>query len=401
MVDRDAKQVTALLALAQLTRQTPGGRTAAEALLDKAIAVDRGDPAPWLAAVRQEQSAGDVQAFLTRAQRAALAFPQDSDVLCALGEAQMATGDSNQAIGTFGKAVRVKPNSVPARLLLAQSYMAANDSLRAGEEVAAAARMEPDSVAVLRARVRLALALNKAGEAEKLALAYRTAHPDLAVGWQLESETEAAQKNWSAAATAEHKALALAPASSTAIALLAYLDLSGDAARREHFEHEWLTAHPRDAEFIANLARSANNRGDLAAAAVLYRRALALNADAPLLHNNLAMVLLEQKSPEALAEAQRAVQLAPDVAPVLDTLARAQAAAGQVDQALDRQAKAVELSPHDGELRLELARLYIQAGKPAQARQQLERLLEHADGLRSLTEVQQLLRGLGSAGTAK
>ncbi|MBV8122925.1 MAG: PEP-CTERM system TPR-repeat protein PrsT [Burkholderiaceae bacterium] len=397
MVDRDPKQVTALLALAQLTRQSAGGHAAAEALLDKAIAVDRGNSGPWLAALRQEQSSGDVQAFLTRAQQAALAFPQDSEVLCALGEAQTATGDNNQAIGTFGKAVRVRPNSLSARLLLAQSYLTANDSVRAGEEVAAAARIEPDSTAVLRARVRLALALNKPAEAEKLAVSYRNAHPELAVGWQLESEVEASQKNWPAAANSAHKALAVAPSSATAIAVLGYLELSGASAQREKFEHEWLGAHPRDAEFIANLARGARNRGDLPGAAALYRRALALNADAPLLHNNLAMVLLAQKDPDAVGEAQRAVQLAPEVAPLLDTLARAQAAAGQIDQAIDKQARAVEMSPHDGELRLELARLYIQAGKTAQAREQLERLLAHGDGLRSLDEVQQLLRGLGGA----
>ncbi|MDE2158313.1 MAG: tetratricopeptide repeat protein, partial [Burkholderiales bacterium] len=200
---------------------------------------------------------------------------------------------------------------------------------------------------------------------------------------------------WTQSVALARKALALSPISPVAVALYDYLGQLDDQSQRRQFETEWLSGHPDDLAFILDLEQTAQAAGRWAAAEAHARRAIALQEASPLMHNNLAMLLLRRRSPEALAQAQRAVALAPDIPPLLDTLARAQAAAGQLAAAVASQERAVDLAPRAGELRLELARLYLQAGDKRKARDQLEQLVDRGDGVGSQAEVQQLLEQAG------
>jgi Flp pilus assembly protein TadD len=108
----------------------------------------------------------------------------------------------------------------------------------------------------------------------------------------------------------------------------------------------------------------------------------------------LAWVLAVQNKPGGVEFAQRAVALMPDKGALVDTLAMALAAEKQFDKALSTQKRAVELSPDDNGLRLNLARIALQAGDKALARTELDRLQALGPGFAFRDEVVKLAKSL-------
>jgi Flp pilus assembly protein TadD len=95
-----------------------------------------------------------------------------------------------------------------------------------------------------------------------------------------------------------------------------------------------------------------------------------------------------------VAYARRAVDLMPNQPAMIDTLAMAMAAERQLDGALTLQKQAVELAPDDNGLRLNLARIALQAGDKALARKELERLQALGPTLPYRSEVATLIKAL-------
>ena len=84
----------------------------------------------------------------------------------------------------------------------------------------------------------------------------------------------------------------------------------------------------------------------------------------------------------------------PDKAALVDTLAMALAADKQFDKALTTQKRAVELSPDDNGLRLNLAKIALQAGDKALARTEVDRLQALGPGFALRDEVMKITKSL-------
>ena len=138
--------------------------------------------------------------------------------------------------------------------------------------------------------------------------------------------------------------------------------------------------------------------GDLAGAEKRYQEALVADPDHVPSLNNLAALHTQQKKPDAVALAERAVRRAPEQPALLDTLAAAYAANNDMPKAIKVQTQAVALAPDEGMLRLALARLYLQADSKAQAKYQLEELARMGQRFAEQGEVAKLLATL--VGTA-
>ena len=76
--------------------------------------------------------------------------------------------------------------------------------------------------------------------------------------------------------------------------------------------NEWLKAHPKDVAFRLYLGESATIRKDYPSAAKYYRSALDLQPENARALNNLAWVLGQMKSPQAIEYAEKANKLAPN-----------------------------------------------------------------------------------------
>ena len=98
--------------------------------------------------------------------------------------------------------------------------------------------------------------------------------------------------------------------------------------------------------------------------------------------------------PGAVAYAEKANALSPDKAVILDTLAFALASEKQLAKAIEVEKKALALAPDGHDMRLSLARFYIQAGDKASARAQLDTLAKLEGKFPSQAEVSRLLATL-------
>ena len=389
-VKRNPRAAKAMIRLAEVSRFGVG-RAAATAWLDKAVAVNPVDPAPWLAAVELERRMGDESAALSRARRAVAAVPGDYDVQRQLAVSLQGSGENNQALKVLQIMNQLRPTSIEPRLLLAQAHLTANNSLAARQEIDKALALEPASTDVGRAHIVMLLKEGKPENALALVRARQKQAPQDPAAWLMEAEIHAASSNWPAAIPALRQGLTKAPDSTLAMRLSDALRRGATAAEAADFEQGWVNEHPDDAGFVASLGQAADRRGDAVEAERWYRRTLVLQPDAPVVLNNLATLWVKAKPSQALELAQRAVQLAPDVPPFLDTLAQAQSAAGQREQAVKTQAKAVALAPRSGDFRLQLARLLLAVGEKRKAREELEWLRDRGADFKQQGEVNRLL----------
>jgi len=102
----------------------------------------------------------------------------------------------------------------------------------------------------------------------------------------------------------------------------------------------------------------------------------------------------KQGKPGALEMAERANAMLPNRAPILDTLATVQAAAGKLPEAIHSQRQAIAGSPQDPNLKLNLARHLIAAGQKDEARTELRALAQLGSGFRHQAEVSKLMSTL-------
>ena len=348
------------------------GRPVAEVTgwIDKAVQAEPTSLEAWRAALDLQRRLGDPNAQLVRAQAAQAALPDRMPLLLALAEAQVATGALEQAVATLHRASTRDPRAHEPLLRLAVVHGLAGKRPLAREPLERARVLAPDDPGVLRALVAMALSDAAPEQARGIARQAQQRQPRQPLGWELEGEIESHLGNRAAAAAAYGKALERRPSPAAAVTLHRAL-LASDAAEARRFEASWRAAQPGDTFFLAHLAETAQGAGRLAEAEGHYRAALAVQPDNPYVMNNLADLLLQRKAPEALALAERAAQLAPQVPYVLDTLASAQAGARRTAQAVATQRRAVELAPGDPRLRLHLGRLLVAQGDSDAARREL------------------------------
>ena len=387
---RQPRSAATMIRLAEISHLSTG-RAAAVAWLDKAVAVNPADPGPWSAAVELERRMGDEARALNRARQAAAALPDDYELQRHLAAALQSSGDNNQAVSVLQRMNQLRPRSAEPRLLLAQAHLLAGNTSAARSEVDKAWALEPSSPEVFRAQIVLLLKEGQSQKALALAQGRQKQTPQDPAVWLTEAEIHASSNNWPAAVAVLRQGLVKAPSSKLAARQSDAMRRAALSTEAAQFEQSWFTAHPEDAEFTGSLGQAADLRGDAAEAATWYRHTLKLQPDAPVVLNNLAQLLIKTKPSEALTLAQRAVQLAPETAPFLDTLAQAQAALGQVEQALKTQTKAVSLAPRAGDLRLQRARLLLATGEKQKAREELEWLRDRGSQYARQDEVAQLM----------
>jgi spermidine synthase len=129
----------------------------------------------------------------------------------------------------------------------------------------------------------------------------------------------------------------------------------GELSEATDHYNEALEFFPDSFEIHNNLGVALQSQGRLNEAVEHYRKALDMNPDSAELHNNLAYILVTNPNPternviDAVGHAQRAVELTHyQNSTALNTLAKAYAAAGQFDKAVETAQKALTLASNEG-----------------------------------------------------
>jgi cellulose synthase operon protein C len=378
------------LALADLAQRSGGSADDVKRHLADAVQASPGEPQPRVQLVNHLLRQNDPKGAVAAAQDGIAAQPDQPDLLDALGRAQMAAGETQQALLTFRKLAASQPQNGQFTVRLAEAQFAAKDRDGARTTLKRALQVDPRLFAAQRGLATLAMAEQKPDEALALAREWQKGHPQDAAGFALEGEVQVARKDWPAAVSALRAALERQKTTELAVALHAALLNGGQKAEAERWAADWQRQRPKDSGFRFHLGDTALARGDLPAAEGHYRAVMEQQPGNAVAMNNVAWILAKQGRPGAVALAEQAAKLRPEAATILDTLAFALAADKQLPRAIEVQKQALARAPKDASLRLNLAKLYLQAGEKAQARGELDTLAKLGDGFRGQAEVAQL-----------
>ena len=394
LLAREPKNYRALLAVAELRQSTGAKPEEVAALLADAVKANPTEAAPRLLQIDHHLAQKNVKAAREAAQDAVAAVPDNLVLLDALGRTQLASGEVQQAITAFRKAVAAQPNLPQPQLRLADAYLLAKDYPAAAQSLRRALEISPKLLAAQRGLVQVAMVDKRPDDALIVARAVQKERPTEPAGWLLEADVHANQRAWEPAIAAMRNALERGKTTDSAMRLHAFYTISGRAADAERFAAGWLKDQPRDVRFVYHLGSMAMDKKDFATAEVRYRQVLALTPDEPLALNNVAWVMVQQGKPGAVIYAEKALKLLPEQASVMDTLASALAAENQLLLAIDWQRKAVAKAPANPSYQLSLAKLLIKSGDKLAARSELEKLGKLGDKFAAQAEVTTLLGGL-------
>ena len=332
---------------------------------------------------------------LAAAQDAAAAMPNDTRVLEAMGRAQMEAGNVEQAVNTYRRLIGLDPKSALAYMRLADIYQATGKPREAEVVLKRALDVQPELVPAQAALMQVLMKSNQTAQALAFALKLQKDRPTNYSGYVLEAAYHVKLKATDAAIGAYRKGLARNPGNSDmGVGLYKLLRESGRTAETDSFGEAWMKAHPKDIAFEYQTANTQLLRSEFDKATVILQRVLGRFPNHPLALNNMAWMLAVLGKPGAVAYAQKAVDAMPGQPALMDTLAMALAADKQTAEALAVQKRAVEISPKNDALRLNLAKIAIQAGDMALARTELQRLQSMGARFELQDEVTKLMKSL-------
>lgn len=390
----DPKNVPAMLAIAQLKSTSEAARAEVERLIRDAIVVSPTDVSARLMLSRQLMSQRRFKDAVTAAQEAVTAVPDNPRLILALGNAQLTSGDSQQAVSSYSRLVALNPKSPEPHLQLAAVHLRLKNNTAAAQSYRRALELSTNLPLAQASLIALTLEEGRLDQARQLSRLLQKQQNTNPAGWVYEGDIEFSQKNFGAASAAYKIALSRQKVADIAVKLhRAYL--AGEqhelAAR---LVAEWDRTVPRDPAFQMYLGDEAMTRGDFSAAEARYRGAILAQPRNALAFNNLSYVLLMQSKGGAVNAAEKANELMPGSATLMDTLAVALASEQKFDRAIALQKKAVELAAGNPVLRLSLAKIYIQSGKNGEANNELASLAALGGSYSGQSEVNRLIQSL-------
>ena len=374
VLKKEPNNEQALLGLAVLMRVTGAPQVEVEKVLKRSIAANPASPSARIALINYYMRLPDPKAALAAAQEASAALPNDPSVVSVLGTAQLAAGESRQAIATITRLVEMQPKAHQALIMLAQAHLRVDQPDEAIKALRAALALNPDLASAHRDIAAIYLRTGRAEQAIKEARSMQTANPKQPLGYALEGEVYLAQKKLDAAERVYRAASKKFDNPALAARTYAVLSEAGKANEASAFADQWIAGHPKDAYLLNYLGEQDIAARRYASAVKRYESARERAPDNPLILNNLAWVKHQLKQPTARQDAERALELAPENAVVMDTLGVILVDTGEQDRGLELLGSAAERSPQAHNIRLNFAKALVKAKRKDAARKELEAL---------------------------
>lgn len=372
---RQPQSVSALLASAVLaSRQATAQPAEVRKRFEAAIAAGPTEPASRLRLVEYLLRRNLFKDALAVAQEASAAIPDDPRALDALGRAQGRAGDTEQAMNTFRRVAGLLPQSPQPFLRLAELYRANGNIEQAIAAYRQALDIAPYSGEAQQGLVETMVRSSKPAEVLVQVRRMRDSRPDSPLSYSLEAALLSRQRDAEGALRSLRTGFQRTGNSELGATLVGSLLRAGKAADAQVELSAWLKRRPNDPEALYLQAALMTMKGDASQA---ERQLLQLIDVAPR-HgaglNNLAALMAERKSPDAVSYARRALEQEPDNPAYLDTLALALAGVAKFDEAKAVHARAQELAPNNNNLRLTKAKIALLSGEKDVARAELDAL---------------------------
>ena len=275
-----------------------------------------------------------------------------------LAMAQAGLGDTDAMQKELEKAIELDPNHLPARVALARSLLAQQDKVR----IRGAGR----SCCMRCSRIIRTCLL-------------------------LEASLAKLKGNNDEALAKLEQAYAAAPTPVTVQNLALEKLLRGDKPGGLKLLEGWVAKHPQDTATRMVLADLYVAEKRDASAVAQYEAVVDADARNVVALNNLAWYLRKTDPKRALAYAKRASKIAPDAAPVLDTLALVLLENKEFDKAQSRIEQALKMAPKDPGMRYHAALIRNALGDTGGAILILEPVVNGADDFPEKREAGELL----------
>jgi putative PEP-CTERM system TPR-repeat lipoprotein len=391
---KDAKNEQSLLALFELLQATGAPTAEIDKAIDRAIAANPGSPRANLVKIKYLLQRGDAKGALAVAEQARAAFPQDLQVLAAHGQSQLAAGENDQAIATFGKLASLTPKAPAPLLAQGQAYASMKDWSNARKVIQKAIELQPKLVQAWAALVRVGIGSGRFEEARAAARTIQKQWPTEAVGYLAEAEVLTAQMEPAQAERILRDAVEKTKSPQLVIRLYSFLNNEGRKQDAEAFAAGWAAKNPGGILVDLAAGELSMQRKDYTEAAKWYRSAVQAQPNNVVALNNLAWALGQLKDPSALEYGEKALSLAPNAGVVLDTVGWLYVERGDLTRGIELLTKAQSLAPNAPAIQLNLAKALIKAGQGKAARQQLEVLAKLPVGSPVKEEAEKLLLSL-------
>lgn len=396
LLKKQPNNANAMLVLAELHERRGNADAEALKLRNAAVKTAPASLDTRMALINHHLARRDDEAALNAAQSAAASIPDNLELLTQLARCQMRVAQPSQALATFGKITTLQPKSPDGHLGIAAVYLSGGQLDLAQRAIDRALEMSPASPEAHAQAMLVALKRNQPEKAMAIAKQVQSQRPGHALGQMLEADVLVHQKQFTQAAAVLRGALGKQGAEAVPVKLYNTLLRANQGDDADAFAAQWLARQPQAIDMMFAIGEAAHLRGDRAKAEQYYGKILGLQPDHAQALNNQAMLLIDQHKPGALAMARRAVAQQPFDTTMLDTLAQAQAAEGNVDEAIETQKRALAITSDVPDLRLGLARLLVKAGKRGQAKAELERLAALGSAYGQQAEVAKLSQSIGS-----
>lgn len=354
------------LEYARLLQQSKNDRSSIMALLEKGVGALPTSTALRAAFAQELLRAGKADAALNVAQTGASsnnASPEASALLASLYET---VGDTRLATETYRKLATNYPQRADWRLKLAELEAAENQKKEATSILRALITDRPFDPTPYIVLANLS-APDSLREALSIARELGTREGNKLTAMLLEGDLIAKHGQADEALKQFDKAAKAGAAPAAQLRIVQVLDRSNRRQAADQELAEALKKFPNDPSVLGFAAQRIRAQGNPAKAAELLQKIADKNPRSPFIWNDLAWAQFEAKLPEALKNATKAAEMAPNSPAILDTLGMAQAQAGKQAEAIATLRAAVNLAPKAATPRLHLAELYIASGERKEA----------------------------------
>ena len=390
---KDPKSIEAMLGLAELREREGAPASEVLAMYTKAVATDPTQSTPRQVLIAYHLRHNEPKKAVAAGQEAVSALPDRPELLDALGRAQVAAGDTEQALVTFRNLAKVRPSSPISYLRIADVQIATKNIEAALESLRKALALDPNLLQAQQNIVALEVRAGRAPQALIVARDVQKQRPKESAGFILEGDVHASEKAWKEAIAAYRSGVKQVGTPDLAVRLYAVLTERGSPEAGK-FATTWIKDHPKDVFFRRSIAQAAMAKKDYTVATQHYRGLLEVQPDNAVWLNNLAFAAGQQKDPKAFEYAERANKLAPNTPEIMDTLGTLLIERGDVPRGIELLRSAADKAPNEPGIRLNLARGLIKSGQKEAAKEQLDLLAKMGEKFPRQDEVTKLMNTL-------
>lgn len=349
------------------------------------------EPAVQFALARLALAQGQLPPANTALDRAVAAQPGDTALLEQAGMLLLQANQYEPALARLARAAALEPGNAIYWLNAARAQLAVNQPLAARASLEKASRLQPQWLPAISLLALIDVRQGKPQAALNRIEAFLASNPDNPAALAEKGDLESRLGDAAAAEAAYAQAQRLRPSAVVAVKLY-QARTAAHAAHPAEPLRQWLQRWPKDWRVQTILGDYELNQAHAPRRAIaLLNQAVTEDPNDVAALNNLAWALSLTGDPRAQSFAERAYRLAPQLAPVNDTLGWILARKHLGSQALGYLSHAVQLDPHSADMQYHYAYALAEAGRSAQARDILKRILADPHPFDSRSAAQRLL----------